>query len=63
MHTLIEMGYAGHLLVVKIEDDREEAVVLTQPQSAIERANRGHAESNDAHEKVPRNQRGACHDR
>ena len=31
--------------------------------AAIERANRGHAESNDPHEKVPRDQRGACHDR
>ena len=27
------MGYAGNLLAVKIEDDREEAVPLTQPQS------------------------------
>ena len=33
MHALNKMGYAGHLLAVKIEDDREEAVALTQPQS------------------------------
>ncbi len=33
VHALNEMGYAGHLLAVKIEDDREEAVPLTQPQS------------------------------
>jgi len=33
VHMLNEMGYAGHLLAVKIEDDREEAVPLTQPQS------------------------------
>ena len=31
--------------------------------TAIERANRGHAESYDPHEKVPSNERGACHDR
>ena len=31
VHALNEMGYAGHLLAVKIEDDREEAVPLTQP--------------------------------
>ena len=33
VHALNEIGYAGHLLAVKIEDDREEAVPLTQPQS------------------------------
>ena len=33
MHVLNEMGYAGNLIAVKIEDDREEAVPLTQPQS------------------------------
>ena len=33
VHALNKMGYAGHLLAVKIEDDREEAVPLTQPQS------------------------------
>ena len=33
VHALNEMGYAGHLLAVKIEDDQEEAVRLTQPQS------------------------------
>ena len=31
VHALNEMGYAGHLLGVKIEDDWEEAVPLTQP--------------------------------
>jgi hypothetical protein len=31
--------------------------------TAIERANRGHAESYDPHEKIPSNERGACHDR
>jgi len=33
VHALNKMGYAGHLLAVKIEDSREEAVPLTQPQS------------------------------
>ena len=33
MHALNKMGYAGHFLAVKIEDDREEAVALTQLQS------------------------------
>ena len=32
VHMLNKMGYAGHLLVVKIEDNWEEAVPLTQPQ-------------------------------
>ena len=31
--------------------------------AAIKRVNRGHAESNNPHEKVPHDQRGACHDR
>ena len=33
VHALNKMGYAGHLLAVKIEDDREEEVPLTQPLS------------------------------
>jgi hypothetical protein len=33
VNALNAMGYAGHLLAAKIEDDREEAVPLTQPQS------------------------------
>ena len=33
VHALNKMGYAGNLPAVKIEDDREEAVPLTQPQS------------------------------
>ena len=32
LHALNKMGYAGHLLAVKIEDDQEEAVPLTKPQ-------------------------------
>ena len=31
VHALNKMGYAGHLLGVKIEDDREVAVPLTKP--------------------------------
>ena len=63
VHALNKMGYAGYMLAVQIEDDREEAVPLTAHSAAIERANRGHAESNDPHENVPHDQRGACHDR
>ena len=33
VHALNEMGYAGSLLAVKIEDDRDKAVPLTQPLS------------------------------
>ena len=33
VHALNEMGYAGNLLAVKIEDDPDEAVPLTQPLS------------------------------